>query len=58
LPLAQKIANPYGVAGVKAALDLCGCHGGTPRLPLLPVSAQEKKQIAAALYETNAGLTV
>ena len=58
LPLAQKIAIPYGVAGIKAALDLCGCHGGTPRLPLLPVSAQARKQIAAALHEANAGLTV
>ncbi len=58
LPLAQKIALPYGVAGVKAALDLCGCHGGAPRLPLLPVSAQGKKKIASALHETNAGLTV
>ncbi len=58
LPLAQKIAIPYGVAGVKAALDLCGGHGGAPRLPLLPVSAQARKQIAAALHEANAGLTV
>jgi len=33
LTLGQKIALPYGVAGIKAALDLCGYHGGTPRLP-------------------------
>ncbi len=58
LPLAQKISIPYGVAGVKAALDLSGCHGGDPRLPLLPVSALARKQIAAALHEANAGLTV
>jgi 4-hydroxy-2-oxoglutarate aldolase len=58
LPLAQKIALPYGVAGIKAALDLCGYHGGPPRLPLLPVSVQAKKQIAAALREANAGLAV
>ena len=58
LPLGQKINLPYGVAGIKAALDLCGYHGGTPRLPLLPVSAQAKKQIAAALREANAGLAV
>ncbi len=58
LPLAQKIAIPYGVAGVKSALDLCGYHGGTPRLPLLPTSAREKKQIAAALREANAGLAI
>ena len=58
LPLAQKIGLPYGVAGIKTALDLCGYHGGAPRLPLLPISAPGKKKIAAALRETNAGLTV
>ena len=58
LPLGQKISIPYGVAGVKTALDFCGYHGGTPRLPLLPTSAQVKKQIAAALREANAGLAV
>jgi 4-hydroxy-2-oxoglutarate aldolase len=58
LPLGQKIAIPYGVAGIKAALDLCGYHGGIPRLPLLPTSVQVKKQIAAALREANAGLAV
>jgi 4-hydroxy-2-oxoglutarate aldolase len=58
LPLARKIAVPYGVPGVKAALDLFGGHGGIPRLPLLPVSAKAKKEIAAVLREANAGLTV
>jgi 4-hydroxy-2-oxoglutarate aldolase len=58
LPLGQNIALPYGVAGIKAALDLCGYHGGIPRLPLLPTSAQAKKQIEAALHEANAGLAV
>ena len=58
LPLGQKIGLPYGVAGIKAAVDLCGSHGGTARLPLLPVSAQVKKQIAAVLHEAHAGLAV
>ena len=58
LPLAQKIAIPYGVPGIKAAVDWCGSHGGTPRLPLLPTSAQAKKQIAAALREARAGLAL
>jgi 4-hydroxy-2-oxoglutarate aldolase len=57
-PLGQKINLPYGVAGIKAALDLYGSHGGIPRLPLLPPSAQAKKQIAAALREASAGLAV
>jgi 4-hydroxy-2-oxoglutarate aldolase len=58
LPLAQKISIPYGVAGIKAALDLCGYHGGTPRLPLLPVSVQVRREIAAALREACAGLDI
>ncbi len=58
LPLAQKIAIPYSVAGIKAAVDLTGSHGGTPRLPLLPVSRQAKKEIAAALREARAGLDI
>jgi 4-hydroxy-2-oxoglutarate aldolase len=56
--LGQKINLPYGVAGIKAALDLCGYHGGIPRLPLLPASVQAKEQIAAGLREANAGLAV
>lgn len=58
MPLAQKIAVPYGVAGIKAAVDLCGHHGGTPRLPLQPVSLQTRKQIAAVLREAHAGLAL
>lgn len=58
LPLGQKIAIPYGVAGIKTAVDLCGYHGGTPRPPLLPTSAPAKKQIKAALREAQANLTV
>jgi 4-hydroxy-2-oxoglutarate aldolase len=58
LPLAQKIGLPYGVPGIKAALDLGGGHGGAPRPPLLPVSAKAKKLILAAIREAHAGLTV
>ena len=58
LPLAQKVAAPYGVAGIKAALDVFGGHGGTPRPPLQSVSSKVKKQIAAAIREANSGLTV
>jgi 4-hydroxy-2-oxoglutarate aldolase len=58
LPLAHEISLPYGVAGIKAALDLCGYHGGAPRLPLLPSSAKAKKRIAAALRAANAALAV
>jgi 4-hydroxy-2-oxoglutarate aldolase len=56
--LGRTINVPHGVAGIKAALDLCGSHGGTPRLPLQPVSGPTRKQIAAVLRQANAGLAV
>jgi 4-hydroxy-2-oxoglutarate aldolase len=54
--LAQKIAAPYGIAGVKAAVDLCGYAGGPPRPPLLPLKASGRRAVAAALREARAGL--
>ncbi len=56
LPLAQKIAVPYGVAGIKAALDLSGYAGGFPRAPLAPLAPAARKSVAEALREARAGL--
>ena len=36
MPVARSIGPVYGVPGLKAALDLLGLHGGTPRPPLGP----------------------
>jgi 4-hydroxy-tetrahydrodipicolinate synthase/4-hydroxy-2-oxoglutarate aldolase len=33
-PLARSVGGVYGVAGLKAALDLSGYAGGVPRPPL------------------------
>jgi len=54
--LAHKISIPYGVAGVKAAYDLCGYVGGAPRAPLAPLPAAARDDVAAALKEARAGL--
>ena len=40
LPLARAVGTTYGVAGLKAALDLLGLAGGDPRPPLLPAPAE------------------
>ncbi len=56
LPLAQKIAIPYGVPGIKAAVELSGFWAGPPRSPLLPVSARVRREIAQVLRECRAGL--
>ncbi len=54
--LVEKIHVPYGVAGVKAALDLCGYHGGTPRAPLLSLDTAGRRAVAAAIKEARLGL--
>jgi 4-hydroxy-2-oxoglutarate aldolase len=45
MPLARSVGTTYGVAGLKAALDLAGFAGGPPRLPLLPVTADGATRI-------------
>jgi 4-hydroxy-2-oxoglutarate aldolase len=56
LPLAQKISIPFGVAGVKAALDLCGYHGGSPRSPLASLGPSERRAVSSAIREAHDGL--
>jgi len=48
-PLAQLVSSVHGVAGLKAALDAAGYHGGHVRAPLLPVSGAVRSEIAAAI---------
>lgn len=50
----QQISGRYGVAGVKAAMDLAGYRGGYPRRPLLPLTPEQREQLQAALR--NEGL--
>ncbi len=48
-PLAQLVSSVHGIAGLKAALDLLGFHGGPPRPPIQPVSDRARADIARAL---------
>lgn len=48
-PIATDIGGAMGPAGIKAAMDLVGLHGGPTRSPLLPVSAEELAIIRARL---------
>jgi len=43
--LNQAISGAWGVAGVKAAMDLAGFRGGEPRHPLKPVSDTDAQRI-------------
>ena len=39
------VVSKYGVAGVKYAMELEGFVGGEPRLPLLPLTTEQKEEI-------------
>ncbi len=54
--LVRGISAPFGVSGVKAALDACGYAGGAPRGPLAPLGAADRRAVAAAVEEARAGL--
>jgi 4-hydroxy-2-oxoglutarate aldolase len=45
----KRIVSENGIAGVKYAMDLRGFQGGTPRLPLLPLTEEKKNAIAALI---------
>lgn len=45
----RAISGAYGVAGVKAAMDLAGFVGGIPRRPLLPLTDSEREGLRASL---------
>ena len=47
--LNKAVSGKYGVAGVKAAMEIVGLYGGNPRLPLLSLNIEEKKNIYNAL---------
>jgi 4-hydroxy-2-oxoglutarate aldolase len=51
LPIARSVGSVYGVAGLKAALDLVGFVGGEPRPPLRPVTSQVIDTLRAQLSE-------
>jgi len=42
IPLATAVTTQYGIAGLKAAMDLTGFYGGEPRAPLLPLGQSER----------------
>jgi 4-hydroxy-2-oxoglutarate aldolase len=49
MALNQKVSGKFGVAGVKAAMDIFGFYGGPPRGPLTPVSTDEKRKLSEEL---------
>jgi len=53
-PIARSIGGTHGVAGLKAALDLAGFAGGSPRPPLRPASSTVVDVIRRQLEDLGA----
>jgi 4-hydroxy-2-oxoglutarate aldolase len=53
-PLARLLGSAHGIAGLKYALDQVGYRGGSPRAPLLPLSAEARRQISEQLVALGA----
>lgn len=49
LPVNLAITSRFGVGGLKAALDMVGFYGGSPRLPLLPLDDERRQEMQSIL---------
>jgi dihydrodipicolinate synthase/N-acetylneuraminate lyase len=45
------VCGRFGIPGVKYACDLNGYYGGSPRLPLLPLTATEREEVEHSLSD-------
>ncbi len=48
-PFARLVTTVHSIAGLKAAMDIAGHHGGVPRQPMQPLSAAARTEIETAL---------
>ncbi len=53
LPVARAVTSQFGVPGLKAAMEMLGYHGGDPRLPLLPLSENQRAELKRVLQEAQ-----
>jgi 4-hydroxy-2-oxoglutarate aldolase len=49
--LNQAVSGKWGVAGVKAAMDITGFRGGRPRAPLAAVTGEDARQIRQRIVD-------
>jgi dihydrodipicolinate synthase/N-acetylneuraminate lyase len=47
------VAGKFGVPGIKFACDLNGYYGGVPRVPLLPLNAEEQSVVTKAMEDVR-----
>jgi len=53
VPVNKAITATFGVAGLKAAMDMIGLYGGLPRLPLNPLDEKTKQKLKSILIEAS-----
>lgn len=53
IPAANVVCGRMGIPGIKYACDLNGYYGGSPRLPLLPLTAGERDEVEALLADVR-----
>lgn len=51
IPVNAAVTARFGIAGLKAALDMLGYYGGPVRSPLLDLSGEERQALRAILVE-------
>ena len=51
LRASHRITAQLGISGVKYACDFNGYYGGRPRLPLVPLTAEQRREIEALLAD-------
>jgi 4-hydroxy-2-oxoglutarate aldolase len=55
-PAAAAVTEKYGIAGLKAAMELEGFQPGIPRRPLLPASPERREDLACIFRRMNSEL--
>lgn len=48
-PATKRVVSEMGIPAIKYAMDLNGYYGGVPRLPLLPLTAEQKQEVEAVM---------
>jgi 4-hydroxy-2-oxoglutarate aldolase len=48
-----RVVAGLGIPGIKFACDLNGYYGGRPRLPLLPLTAEQQREVVSAMADVR-----